>query len=115
MTVDQGITENRGPHMRDRADFERYVEQRSDRLLRTAYLFCRDWATADENFTVCHRRFAERSRDNAQSARARNHGVDANGCAGRLTAALCLVFAPPDTTAIHFNGEGLDQQTNCER
>ncbi|WP_432923778.1 sigma factor [Microbispora sp. CA-135349] len=34
--------------MRDRADFERYVEQRSDRLLRTAYLFCRDWATAED-------------------------------------------------------------------
>lgn len=33
--------------MRDRADFERYVEQRSARLLRTAYLLCRDWATAE--------------------------------------------------------------------
>ncbi|MBB4916519.1 hypothetical protein [Streptosporangium saharense] len=29
--------------MRDRADFEGYVAQRSDRLLRTAYLLCRDW------------------------------------------------------------------------
>ncbi|MBE3009875.1 SigE family RNA polymerase sigma factor [Microbispora sp. NEAU-D428] len=34
--------------MRDRADFERYVQQRSDRLLRTAYLLCRDWATAED-------------------------------------------------------------------
>ncbi|ETK32474.1 SigE family RNA polymerase sigma factor [Microbispora sp. ATCC PTA-5024] len=34
--------------MRDRADFERYVEQRSDRLLRTAYLLCRNWATAED-------------------------------------------------------------------
>ncbi len=34
--------------MRDRADFERYVEQRSARLLRTAYLLCRDWATAED-------------------------------------------------------------------
>lgn len=34
--------------MRDRADFERYVEQRSPRLLRTAYLLCRDWATAED-------------------------------------------------------------------
>ncbi|GAA4202480.1 MULTISPECIES: SigE family RNA polymerase sigma factor [Microbispora] len=34
--------------MRDRADFERYVEQRSDRMLRTAYLLCRDWATAED-------------------------------------------------------------------
>ncbi|WP_062345608.1 SigE family RNA polymerase sigma factor [Herbidospora yilanensis] len=34
--------------MRDRADFERYVEQRSGRLLRTAYLLCRDWATAED-------------------------------------------------------------------
>ncbi|SDM14531.1 SigE family RNA polymerase sigma factor [Nonomuraea jiangxiensis] len=34
--------------MRDRADFERYVEQRSARLLRTAYLLCRDWAAAED-------------------------------------------------------------------
>ncbi|SEK98071.1 SigE family RNA polymerase sigma factor [Nonomuraea pusilla] len=34
--------------MRDRADFERYVEHRSARLLRTAYLLCRDWATAED-------------------------------------------------------------------
>ncbi|WP_182884912.1 SigE family RNA polymerase sigma factor [Microbispora sp. H10885] len=34
--------------MRDRADFERYVEQRSDRMLRTAYLLCRDWGTAED-------------------------------------------------------------------
>ncbi|MEU7852706.1 SigE family RNA polymerase sigma factor [Nonomuraea sp. NPDC049141] len=34
--------------MRDRADFERYVEQRSARLLRTAYLLCRDWPTAED-------------------------------------------------------------------
>ncbi|MGI5486928.1 SigE family RNA polymerase sigma factor [Microtetraspora malaysiensis] len=34
--------------MRNRADFERYVEQRSARLLRTAYLLCRDWATAED-------------------------------------------------------------------
>ncbi|TKK86952.1 SigE family RNA polymerase sigma factor [Herbidospora galbida] len=34
--------------MRDRADFERYVEQRSARLLRMAYLLCRDWATAED-------------------------------------------------------------------
>jgi RNA polymerase sigma-70 factor (sigma-E family) len=34
--------------MRDRADFERYVEQRSTRLLRTAYLLCRDWGTAED-------------------------------------------------------------------
>ncbi|MFI6496479.1 SigE family RNA polymerase sigma factor [Nonomuraea typhae] len=34
--------------MRDRADFERYVGERSARLLRTAYLLCRDWATAED-------------------------------------------------------------------
>jgi RNA polymerase sigma-70 factor (sigma-E family) len=34
--------------MRDRADFERYVAERSSRLLRTAYLLCRDWATAED-------------------------------------------------------------------
>ncbi|GIH99698.1 SigE family RNA polymerase sigma factor [Planobispora takensis] len=34
--------------MRDRADFERYVRQRSGRLLRTAYLLCRDWGTAED-------------------------------------------------------------------
>ncbi|MFI6292225.1 SigE family RNA polymerase sigma factor [Nonomuraea sp. NPDC050790] len=34
--------------MRDRADFERYVAERSPRLLRTAYLLCRDWATAED-------------------------------------------------------------------
>ncbi|MGW2153493.1 SigE family RNA polymerase sigma factor [Nonomuraea sp. NPDC001699] len=34
--------------MRDRADFERYVEQRSARLLRTAYLLCRDWPLAED-------------------------------------------------------------------
>ncbi len=34
--------------MRDRADFERYVEQRSARLLRTAYLLCRDWGLAED-------------------------------------------------------------------
>ncbi|GAA4189683.1 SigE family RNA polymerase sigma factor [Streptosporangium oxazolinicum] len=34
--------------MRDRADFEHYVEQRSARLLRTAYLLCRDWGTAED-------------------------------------------------------------------
>ncbi|WP_326824102.1 SigE family RNA polymerase sigma factor [Streptosporangium sp. NBC_01756] len=34
--------------MRDRADFERYVEQRSARLLQTAYLLCRDWGTAED-------------------------------------------------------------------
>ncbi|GLW07378.1 RNA polymerase sigma factor [Microtetraspora sp. NBRC 13810] len=34
--------------MRDRADFERYVQQRSARLVRTAYLLCRDWATAED-------------------------------------------------------------------
>lgn len=34
--------------MRDRADFERYVTERSSRLLRTAYLLCRDWATAED-------------------------------------------------------------------
>ncbi|GAB1822370.1 SigE family RNA polymerase sigma factor [Herbidospora sp. RD11066] len=34
--------------MRDRADFERYVGQRSARLLRMAYLLCRDWATAED-------------------------------------------------------------------
>ncbi|GIH90760.1 hypothetical protein ACFFMN_26625 [Planobispora siamensis] len=35
--------------MRDRADFERYVEQRSGRLLRTAYLLCRDRDTAEKS------------------------------------------------------------------
>jgi RNA polymerase sigma-70 factor (sigma-E family) len=34
--------------MRDRADFERYVEQRSARLLQTAYLLCRDRGTAED-------------------------------------------------------------------
>ncbi|MFF3441326.1 SigE family RNA polymerase sigma factor [Streptosporangium sp. NPDC002721] len=34
--------------MRDRADFEHYVEQRSARLLRAAYLLCRDWGTAED-------------------------------------------------------------------
>ncbi|MFC7649656.1 sigma factor [Streptosporangium lutulentum] len=34
--------------MRDRADFERYVEQRSARLLQTAYLLCRNWGTAED-------------------------------------------------------------------
>ncbi|WP_066364264.1 SigE family RNA polymerase sigma factor [Herbidospora mongoliensis] len=34
--------------MRDRADFERYVDQRSARLLRMAYLLCRDWSTAED-------------------------------------------------------------------
>lgn len=34
--------------MRDRADFEGYVAQRSDRLLRTAYLLCRDWGQAED-------------------------------------------------------------------
>ncbi|MFI6902950.1 SigE family RNA polymerase sigma factor [Nonomuraea sp. NPDC050394] len=34
--------------MRDRADFERYVGERAPRLLRTAYLLCRDWATAED-------------------------------------------------------------------
>ncbi|GAA0912675.1 SigE family RNA polymerase sigma factor [Nonomuraea longicatena] len=34
--------------MRDRADFELYVEARSARLLRTAYLLCRDWPTAED-------------------------------------------------------------------
>ncbi|GAA3415241.1 SigE family RNA polymerase sigma factor [Streptosporangium vulgare] len=34
--------------MRDRADFEHYVEQRSARLLRAAYLLCRDWDTAED-------------------------------------------------------------------
>ncbi|GAA4070241.1 SigE family RNA polymerase sigma factor [Nonomuraea soli] len=34
--------------MRERGDFERYVEQRSARLLRTAYLLCRDWPCAED-------------------------------------------------------------------
>lgn len=34
--------------MRDRADYTAYVTQRSPRLLRTAYLVCRDWATAED-------------------------------------------------------------------
>ncbi|PZG38761.1 SigE family RNA polymerase sigma factor [Spongiactinospora gelatinilytica] len=34
--------------MRDRADFERYVAERSARLLRTAHLLCHDWATAED-------------------------------------------------------------------
>ncbi|GAA0969218.1 hypothetical protein [Actinocorallia libanotica] len=34
--------------MRDRADDTAYVTQRSPRLLRTAYLVCRDWATAED-------------------------------------------------------------------
>ncbi|MGC5015596.1 SigE family RNA polymerase sigma factor [Streptosporangium sp. DT93] len=34
--------------MRDRADFEQYVKERSPRLLRAAYLLCRDWGTAED-------------------------------------------------------------------
>lgn len=34
--------------MRDRDDFERYVRERSSRLLRTAYLLCRDWTAAED-------------------------------------------------------------------
>ncbi|GAA4506009.1 hypothetical protein GCM10023191_062550 [Actinoallomurus oryzae] len=34
--------------MRDRAEFTAYVEARSPRLLRTAYLLCRDWAQAED-------------------------------------------------------------------
>jgi RNA polymerase sigma-70 factor (sigma-E family) len=34
--------------MRDRADFERYVEARSTRLVRTAFLLCRDWGMAED-------------------------------------------------------------------
>ncbi|WP_219463230.1 SigE family RNA polymerase sigma factor [Nonomuraea rhizosphaerae] len=34
--------------MRDKADFIAYVEARSPRLLRTAYLLCRDWAQAED-------------------------------------------------------------------
>jgi len=34
--------------MRDRPEFGTYVTERSDRLLRTAYLLCRDWATAED-------------------------------------------------------------------
>ncbi|GAA3024985.1 SigE family RNA polymerase sigma factor [Streptosporangium longisporum] len=34
--------------MRDRADFEQYVEQCSPRLLRAAYLLCRDWGSAED-------------------------------------------------------------------
>ncbi|MEV0618389.1 SigE family RNA polymerase sigma factor [Nonomuraea sp. NPDC050404] len=34
--------------MRDRADFVAFVEARSPRLLRTAYLLCHDWAQAED-------------------------------------------------------------------
>uniref|UniRef100_UPI003F491466 SigE family RNA polymerase sigma factor n=1 Tax=Nonomuraea bangladeshensis TaxID=404385 RepID=UPI003F491466 len=34
--------------MRDRADYIAYVEARSPRLLRAAYLLCRDWAHAED-------------------------------------------------------------------
>jgi DNA-directed RNA polymerase specialized sigma24 family protein len=34
--------------MRDEADFVAYVEARSPRLLRTAYLLCHDWAHAQD-------------------------------------------------------------------
>ncbi|SEF79675.1 RNA polymerase sigma-70 factor, sigma-E family [Thermomonospora echinospora] len=34
--------------MADRAEFGQYVAARSERLLRTAYLLCRDWATAED-------------------------------------------------------------------
>jgi RNA polymerase sigma-70 factor (sigma-E family) len=34
--------------MADRAEFGQYVADRSTRLLRTAYLLCRDWATAED-------------------------------------------------------------------
>ncbi|MGK5558151.1 SigE family RNA polymerase sigma factor [Actinomadura kijaniata] len=34
--------------MRDRAEFTAYVEARSPRMLRTAYLLCRDWAQAED-------------------------------------------------------------------
>ena len=34
--------------MRNRPDFAAYVEERSPRLLRTAYLLCRDWALAED-------------------------------------------------------------------
>jgi RNA polymerase sigma-70 factor (sigma-E family) len=34
--------------MRDKADFIAYVEARSPRLLRTAYLLCRDWGQAED-------------------------------------------------------------------
>ncbi|KAB2349748.1 SigE family RNA polymerase sigma factor [Actinomadura rudentiformis] len=34
--------------MRDREDFTAYVAERSPRLLRTAYLLCRDWALAED-------------------------------------------------------------------
>ncbi|HEX2315658.1 MAG TPA: SigE family RNA polymerase sigma factor [Thermomonospora sp.] len=34
--------------MTERAEFGQYVAERSTRLLRTAYLLCRDWATAED-------------------------------------------------------------------
>jgi RNA polymerase sigma-70 factor (sigma-E family) len=34
--------------MRDKADFVAFVEARSPRLLRTAYLLCRDWTQAED-------------------------------------------------------------------
>jgi len=34
--------------MADRSDFTDYVEKHSDRLLRTAYLLTRDWASAED-------------------------------------------------------------------
>ncbi|MEO5877595.1 MAG: SigE family RNA polymerase sigma factor [Streptosporangiaceae bacterium] len=34
--------------MRDRAEYTAYVVERSPRLLRTAYLICRDWALAQD-------------------------------------------------------------------
>jgi RNA polymerase sigma-70 factor (sigma-E family) len=34
--------------MPDRPEFGAYVAERSDRLLRTAYLLCRDWASAED-------------------------------------------------------------------
>ncbi|WP_433179441.1 SigE family RNA polymerase sigma factor [Actinoallomurus sp. CA-150999] len=34
--------------MRDRPEFTAYVEERSPRLVRTAYLLCHDWALAED-------------------------------------------------------------------
>jgi RNA polymerase sigma-70 factor (sigma-E family) len=34
--------------MRERPDFAAYVSERSPRLLRTAYLLCRDWGLAED-------------------------------------------------------------------
>jgi RNA polymerase sigma-70 factor (sigma-E family) len=42
------LTEAKGSDVADRAEFDAFVEARSPRLLRTAYLLTRDWALAED-------------------------------------------------------------------